>query len=264
MERFDRSKAFIYNGNEPRTDITRCCPRLKRRPPFSLIPPARVRSLQPFAALKCLCPPRKWPWRSPFGKRTIFQAGRLRTLFLNRSIRAIFLIADITSLNFNVTFEIGYSIGIRKRVYLVRNGNFRRDATLTDAIGIFDTLGFDTYVDELTLATLISQFEPPRGIPLGTKLNVRAPVYVLQTPQSSTAMIAIISRIKKSRLGYRGYIPSDEARLSAAKAMDDVSQCLGTVIPLLPLNYVDATIHNIRAAFLAGLSKGLQKETLIL
>jgi hypothetical protein len=31
-----------------------------------------------------------------------------------------FLIADITVLNFNVTFEIGYAIGLRKRVYLVR------------------------------------------------------------------------------------------------------------------------------------------------
>ena len=28
------------------------------------------------------------------------------------------LIADITTLNFNVTFEIGYAIGLKKRVYL--------------------------------------------------------------------------------------------------------------------------------------------------
>jgi hypothetical protein len=175
-----------------------------------------------------------------------------------------FLIADITVLNFNVTFEIGYAIGLRKRVYLVSDSNFRRDVSLIDSIGIFDTLGFDTYTDELALAGLIEQYQPINGIPLSSKLNTKSPVYVLQTPQSSTAMIAITSRIKKARLGYKGYIPSDEPRLSAAKAIDDVSQCLGAVIPLLSTSFTDSEVHNIRAAFVAGLSKGLQKQTLIL
>ena len=37
------------------------------------------------------------------------------------------LIADVTTINFNVTFEVGYAIGLGKRVYLVRNANFKRD-----------------------------------------------------------------------------------------------------------------------------------------
>jgi nucleoside 2-deoxyribosyltransferase len=31
------------------------------------------------------------------------------------------LVADITRLNFNVVFEVGYAIGRRKRAYLIRN-----------------------------------------------------------------------------------------------------------------------------------------------
>ncbi len=31
------------------------------------------------------------------------------------------LVADITQLNFNVVFEVGYAIGRGKRVYLIRN-----------------------------------------------------------------------------------------------------------------------------------------------
>lgn len=34
------------------------------------------------------------------------------------------LVADITELNFNVTFEIGYAIAKRKRVFLVKNSAF--------------------------------------------------------------------------------------------------------------------------------------------
>jgi len=175
-----------------------------------------------------------------------------------------FLIADITEINFNVTFEVGYALGLGKRVYLTRNSNLRRDRNLMDRIGIFDTLGFETYTEDQSLAALIRTFAGGKGIPLRSSIDVRSPVYVLQTPQSNAAMIAITGRVKKARLGYKGYLPSDDARLSATKSIDDVSACLGAVIPLLPAKYEDADVHNIRAAFVAGLAVAMNKVTLIL
>ena len=174
------------------------------------------------------------------------------------------LIADITAMNFNVTFEMGYAIGLGKRIYLTRDGNILRDHALTDKIGIFDTLGFDTYNDEQTLSKLLQNYLLDGGIPLRQVINVKAPVYVLQTPQSNSPMIAITARIKKARLGYKGYMPTDDPRLSAIKAIDDVSSCLGTIIPLLSTQFGDAEIHNIRAAFVAGLSVAMGKTTLVL
>jgi hypothetical protein len=174
------------------------------------------------------------------------------------------LVADITVMNFNVTFEVGYAIGLGKRVHLTRNGNIPRDTTLMDRIGIFDTLGFDTYTEEQTLSALLKGYHPEKGIRLNPLVNSKSPVYLLQTPQSSAAMLTISSRIKKARLGYRGYIPADDARMSAIKAIDDVSACLGAVIPLLPARYVDADVHNIRAAFVAGLAVAMGKATLLL
>jgi hypothetical protein len=35
---------------------------------------------------------------------------------------AALLIADVTTLNFNVTYEIGYAIGTAKRAYLISAG----------------------------------------------------------------------------------------------------------------------------------------------
>ncbi|TIU30231.1 MAG: hypothetical protein E5W27_01790, partial [Mesorhizobium sp.] len=175
-----------------------------------------------------------------------------------------FLIADITSLNFNVTFEIGYAIGLGKRVYLTRNSNFQRAGGLIDKIGIFDTLGFQAYSDQDGLRQLITGFDGRNPIPLRAVLNVRAPVYVLRTPQSNSSQLAIVSRIKKARLGFKGYMPSDDPRLSAAQAIDDISACIGAVIPLLPHDFADAEIHNIRAAFVGGLSLGMGKLTTIL
>ena len=54
------------------------------------------------------------------------------------------LFADVTTVNFNVTFEIGYAIGRKKaRLHYTGMRTFRRETELIDKIGIFDTLGFD-------------------------------------------------------------------------------------------------------------------------
>ncbi|MCP4545228.1 MAG: hypothetical protein GY835_02035 [bacterium] len=174
------------------------------------------------------------------------------------------LIADVTAINFNVTFEIGYAIGLGKRVYLTCDSNISRDSTLANKIGIFDTLGYETYTDEITLSELIRAYRSDGGIPIRSIVSPSSPVYVLQTPQSNSAMIAITARIKKARLGYKGYIPTDDARLSAVKAIDDVSSCHGAVIPLLSTEFRDAAVHNIRAAFIAGLAIAMGKVTLVL
>jgi hypothetical protein len=82
-----------------------------------------------------------------------------------------FLIADITTMNFNVTFEIGYAIGLGKRVHLVRNANFKRDNEANDKIGIFDTLDFETYADQQSLSDIMMGLGPDRPIPISTTFN---------------------------------------------------------------------------------------------
>ena len=174
------------------------------------------------------------------------------------------LIADITTMNFNVTFEIGYAIGLGRRVWLYRNANFRRDAELTDKIGVFDTLGFDTYTDQESLSDKLLKVTAERPIPLRPTIDRTMPLYLLRTPTANEAMLAILGRIKKSRLDFKSFIPSEEVRLSAQKAIDDVSGCLGAVVPLLSKTFADSEVHNIRAAFVGGLAVAMNKVVLML
>ena len=84
-----------------------------------------------------------------------------------------FVIADITSLNFNVIYEVGYAIGRRKRVHIVRNHPYASSSIeVTKELGIFDTLGFKSYENSRELVaylkrigndeanTIISTFPP--------------------------------------------------------------------------------------------------------
>lgn len=174
-------------------------------------------------------------------------------------------VADITWLNFNVVFEVGYAIGRRKRVILIRNDAIRPDADLIRAVGIFDTLGYDTYTDSSSLMAIISRIDD--FVPLRfdeTAKNARTPVYVLLPHFKSEIETRLIARIKKARLFYRSFDPAEQGRLSAPEAIENVAASHGVVIPLLPNHYSDAEVHNFRAAFVAGLTLGMRIANLLL
>lgn len=174
------------------------------------------------------------------------------------------LAADITTLNFNVTFEIGYAIGIGRRVFLTKSSEYVTDDDLINRIGIFDTLGYQTYKQVKELARLISNIKDLHSIATTAKPNVTTPVYVLETPVRGEVMAHIISRIKKARLFYRSFVPAEAARLSATEAIHHVASSYGVVVPLLAPNQKDSLVHNIRAAFITGLSLGFELPTLVL
>ena len=74
----------------------------------------------------------------------------------------------------------------------------------------------------------------------------------------------LVSRVKKARLFYRSFDPNEQPRLSAHDAIQNVAQSFGVIVPLRPDSYVDARIHNLRAAFLAGLAQGMDKKHIVL
>src|SRR5207249_10912818 len=63
---------------------------------------------------------------------------------LDQISSAAFVVADVSRLNFNVVYEVGFSIGKQKRVILLRNRAIRRDERLARETGIFDTIGYFT------------------------------------------------------------------------------------------------------------------------
>ena len=84
-------------------------------------------------------------------------AGRpLTDPILSGIKEASLVVADVTVLNFNVTYEIGFAIGINKRAYLIRNEEFNDDGECISKVGIFDTLGYTSYVDGNSLANVLN------------------------------------------------------------------------------------------------------------
>jgi hypothetical protein len=174
------------------------------------------------------------------------------------------LMADISVPNFNVTYEIGYAIGISRRVIAVLNISVSRDEAEFRKVGIFDTFGYKTYQDSQSFDKMlenITDFEP---LQTNVAINVSAPVWILQLPFNTEAQGRLLARVKKARLRYRGYDPSEQSRLAASEAIRGIAASHGIIIQLAPNQMTDSNVHNLRAAFCSGLAHGMGKTTIIL
>jgi hypothetical protein len=174
------------------------------------------------------------------------------------------LVADITRLNFNVTYEIGFAIGRQKRILLIVNAPAKLDEDSAE-LGIFDTIGHRSYENSHELADLLQSASAVSPIQVGAAaLNPAAPVYLCDAKFKTDQITRILSRVKKAKLKFRSFDPNEQQRLSALEAIRQVSQSYGVLLHLLPSDLKDSRLHNLRVAFLAGLADGMGKVRSIL
>lgn len=175
-----------------------------------------------------------------------------------------FLVADISVLNFNVTYEIGYAIGKGKRVLLTKNRSIQDGTPTIRDVGIFDTLGYKEYQNSFELSGFINSAITSDPISLPNKINIKSPVFLLEGMHKTDWATRIVSRIKKARYLFRSFDPNEQPRLSANDAINQVAQSHGIVVPLLSSKSVGFEVHNMRGAFIAGLADGMKKALCIL
>ena len=177
---------------------------------------------------------------------------------------AHFVIADVTYLNLNVVYEIGYAIGKGKRVFLIRHAGTLGDKTLASKVGIFDTLGYFEYDDAEALSYRLSGYIDERAIDFPATIDHRSPVYVVEPPVKGDATIMMTSRLKKARYKYRSFNPTEDSRLSAVDAIRQVASSAGIMVSFDGGDQEWSAIHNLRTIFVAGVADGLDRPCLIL
>jgi energy-coupling factor transporter ATP-binding protein EcfA2 len=176
-----------------------------------------------------------------------------------------FLAADVTYLNENVAFEIGYAIGSNKRCLLFVNSSAQTgDRELANNIGIFDTLGYEQYENSRMLTKLLVNRTDFSPIEVDVAINHQQPVYIIEPAKKNDAHLLLVSRTKKARWKYRSFNPDEDVRLSALDAIQNVAQSAGVIAPLQKASVQNSREQNIRAMFVAGLAIALEIPTLII
>lgn len=176
------------------------------------------------------------------------------------------VVANITTLNFNVMFELGFAIGKGKAVVPVRDVTYGRDRELFEQLGIFDVVGYVEFQGGDQLAKLIANLNEARPIKLTPSSPSRVePTYIVRCPYSLDAGARLLAAVKKSALyRFRAFDRDESPRLSVHEAYKQVSMSYGTIVHMIDPHRDGSVSHNALCAFVAGMSCALGRRTLML
>jgi hypothetical protein len=173
------------------------------------------------------------------------------------------LVAYLTFINDNVTYELGYAIGAGKDIRLIRNASVGLDDL--KQIGLFDTLLRDEFRTHQDLEPILRGRAAPRNKWLSVPSNDRQPMYILSPPAPTEFNTKLFSAIKKRcRFKFRSFKPWEMGRLSAQEAWDQAAGSFGVIVTWSEGTDLEARRNNQRAAFIYGIARGLDRPTLLL
>lgn len=180
---------------------------------------------------------------------------------------------DVTTINFNVLFELGYAIGTNRRLWLLRDPSIsKRD---WEAIAFLTTLGYSPYLNSDDIESEFFKQMPhlaERTVyesSIKNSLGDEAPsaVFYLKALYETDAERRIHKRVREEARGGAKVVVADpqEASLQTLSWYAEQINAASTVIAHITENERDgSSLHNARCAFVAGLAEGMAKPLLML
>ncbi|HEX6488999.1 MAG TPA: hypothetical protein VF137_09060 [Candidatus Dormibacteraeota bacterium] len=180
---------------------------------------------------------------------------------------------EVTSLNLNVLFELGYAIGSNRRLWLLRDPTYgQRD---WDAISFLTTIGYSPYINSDDLVSEFGKQEPHLGAKTVYEGSVEnalvddpsAAVFYLKALYETDAERRIFRRVRDESRGRARIItadPQEAAVQTLSWYAEQINAASTVIVHITEAGREGADIHNARCAFVAGLAEGLAKPLLML
>lgn len=180
-------------------------------------------------------------------------------------VSSSYLVCDITTLNFNVLFEIGYIYGLSKPFIPIFDVSFGTNKNMLDKIGLLDTVGYKEFTNSSEIISIVEAKATHITSQRSSQLDTFAPIYYLKTPLDTEGSLRVTSSLKKSWFRFRVYDPKERVRLPLSLAIREVDKSRAIIAHLLsPTRGEISLIHNARCAFVAGFAMASQKRVLLI
>ena len=177
---------------------------------------------------------------------------------------------DITDLNFNVLFELGFAIGAGRAIWpLVESSEENR---LYRAFDTLTTIGHSRYKNSKSIANKLSKKKPwTRGAHLSApSLMVSKPtraarqILYLRGPSEDEASLRVEEMLETSGLGVITDDPSEVAFQPISWYLSRLESCFAVVIELGERTGRKGSLHIAKCALVAGVSVACGRRLLML
>jgi len=187
---------------------------------------------------------------------------------------ANFFCADVTTINANVLFELGYAIARDKRIWLIRDDSYTDAKKEFDQLRMLTTVGYSPYVNvdqiikgfffekphETLEETIFRQSVQPT---LGPKGMEEAVVY-LKSRVDTEASVRVTRVLQDSKLPLVVDDPSETSVQPLSWYTQKLFGAISLATHFLSPSRDGHKLHNARYALISGIARGFDVSTLML
>lgn len=189
--------------------------------------------------------------------------------------RAEIFAADLSSINPNVLFELGYAIGKERRIWLSTSGVEDSESKSVRKLDLLLPIGHSKYVNSHQLSGNLFRDAPwsdlAASIPLYRRpmsaANSSGPTLLyLQSPILTDASISLTQELDSSKL-FKTTIADNPAEVPMESLDWYIQKVLiasAVVVHLLPKSQLSAEVHNAKCSLVAGIAHALGKPLFML
>jgi hypothetical protein len=209
------------------------------------------------------------PWES------LSVGGRFVITEITKAIRGADLaVFEVTGLNQNVMFELGYAIGAEKRVWLLYDPTDHLAERRWRQLRLLTTVGYAPYANAEHIRVAFAKDQPhlatetifEQAIVPALQEALFSSLFYVTSPYNSEAERDIRRRVlEEQRQGISCQI--DDASESSVQPLSWYAQQIyaasAVVVHLLSPSRTGADVHNARSALIAGLAHGMDRPLLM-
>ena len=209
---------------------------------------------------------------SPWSKLSV--NGKLVVNEICRAIdQADLFCADLTGINSNVMFELGYAIAKNKRVWLTLQSGYSQSRAQCDSLRMLTTVGYASYENSRDIVNKFYTDSPhtgltdtiyDRSIRPNTCASQGTSVLYLKSKYQNEAAVRIDSRCDESQVEFVVDDPRESPIRSLTWYGVQVHASVGVLCHLMSPQRDDALVYNARSALVAGMAHGLERRVLML
>jgi hypothetical protein len=188
--------------------------------------------------------------------------------------RANLFCADVTGVNANVMFELGYAIALNKRIWLIRDDSYTDVRKEFEQLLLLTTIGFSPYVNSTQIIKSFFTEEPHLTLdqtifrqsiePMLSAKSDNPSLLYLKSRYDTEASVQVTRMLEHSRIPLVVNDPQETTIQPLYWYAQKLWDAAGLVTHFLSPARQGFRLHNARYALISGLARGFAVKTLML
>jgi hypothetical protein len=204
--------------------------------------------------------------------RSLFRGGSLVISdILNCIDKCDFACFDLTGMNENVLFELGYAIARKKPLWIIFDTSFTESVRQFELLGLLSTISYVKYTNHGHIVTEFGKHRPYEGEEIFTRLLESSTVesdrqnvlLYLKQQIDTTASSDIDQNIKSRKLPVIVDDPAESKVQSLTWYIQHINSSISILAEFSSQYRSGSALQNMKCSFVCGLASGLNKKVLM-